>query len=131
MGKLNRKHMERSVKTYWVLSAALSAIMFFSAFYTGAQVEGFRRLGLPDYLRIEIVVAKIIGALLLLFSLTPQRVKEWIYAGFGICLISASVAKLNSGFTVWQVFLDPGIATVVVVVLIWRLYKLNEITTSC
>jgi hypothetical protein len=120
--------MEKSVKIYWALSAALSAIMLFSAFYTGAQIEGFKRLGLPDYLRIELVVAKIIGALLLLFSLTPQRVKEWIYAGYCICLVSAFIAKLNSGFSVLQVLLDPGIATVIVVVLIWYLDKLNEAT---
>jgi hypothetical protein len=129
MGKLKFSHMEKSVKTYWALSAALSAIMLFSAFYTGAQVEGFNRLGLPGYLRVELVVAKITGALLLLFSLTPQRVKEWIYAGFGICLVSAFIAKLSSGFTVVQVLIDPGIATIIVVALIWNLYKLNDVTT--
>ena len=120
--------MERPVKLYWALTAVLSSMMLFSAFYTGIEVEGFKRLGFPDYFRIELVVAKIAGAVLLLFSLTPQRVREWIYAGYGICLISAFVAKRNSGFTIAQVLLDPGIAFVIFVILIVYLDKLNKET---
>ncbi len=48
--------------------------------------EGIRHLGYPDYFRIELIVFKVIGALVLILPMVPLRIKEWAYAGFGITM---------------------------------------------
>ncbi len=53
--------------------------------------EGIRHLGYPDYFRIELIVFKVIGALVLILPMVPLRIKEWAYAGFGITMISAFI----------------------------------------
>ena len=103
---------------YRVLSVVLSAILLGSAYITGTDAEGFRLLGFPDYFRVQLMIGKICGAILLLIPRVPQRIREWIYAGFGINLISAFVAKLNSGYSLAEVLIDPGIIFVLVVLLI-------------
>jgi hypothetical protein len=115
--------MKKSNRVYWLLSGLFSAILLFSAYYTGSEVEGFRRLGFPDYFRIELMIGKIIGAILLLIPQVPQRLREWIYAAFGINLISAFIAKLNSGYSLVEVLIDPGLTFVTVIVLIIFLDK--------
>lgn len=118
--------MKKPRKIYWLLSGFFSAILLFSAFYTGTEVEGFRRLGFPDYFRIELVIGKITGAILLLIPQLSQRIREWIYAAFGINLISGFIAKLNSGFSLPEVLLDPGITFVLIIVLIIYLDKFGK-----
>jgi predicted Abi (CAAX) family protease len=56
----------------------------------------FVHLGFPDYFRVELSVAKILGVLVLLLP-APPRAKEWAYAGFAITLISALIAHLSVG----------------------------------
>lgn len=115
--------MKKYNKVYWLLSGAFSAILLFSAYYTATEVEGFRRLGFPDYFRIELMTGKIIGAILLLIPQVPQRIREWIYAAFGINLVSAIIAKLNSGYSIAEVLIDPGLTFVTIIVLIIYLDK--------
>jgi hypothetical protein len=58
--------------------------------------EAFTRLGFPDYFRVELASAKLLGVGLLLAPV-PARLKEWAYAGFAITLGSALVAHLSVG----------------------------------
>jgi len=58
--------------------------------------ETFTRLGFPDYFRVELSWAKLLGVLLLLAPV-PARLKEWVYAGFAINLVSALIAHLAVG----------------------------------
>jgi hypothetical protein len=53
--------------------------------------EGIRHLGYPDYFRVELIIFKVIGALVLILPMIPKRIKEWAYAGFGITMISAFI----------------------------------------
>jgi len=46
-----------------------------------AMAEGFRHLGFPDYFRVELGIAKLLGAIVLLAPLAT-RLMEWAYAGF-------------------------------------------------
>jgi len=52
---------------------------------------------LPDYFRIELTIAKILGVLALLMPNVPYKIREFAYFGFGITLISASIAHFSSG----------------------------------
>lgn len=85
--------------SYWVTTAIVGIMMAFSAYMylTNPDMkQGFKHLGFPDYFRIELAIAKIIGAVLLLAPV-PARFKEWTYAGFIIVFISAFVAHQASG----------------------------------
>ena len=80
---------------YWVATALFCLEMTFTAYYEflpqGAQA--FARLGFPTAsFRIELSLAKLIGAAVLLLPVVPARLKEWAYAGFAINLISAVIA---------------------------------------
>lgn len=85
---------------YWVSTAFVSALMLFSAFayFTNpGMAEIFKHLGFPDYFRVELGIAKIIGVAALLIPMVSSRFKEWAYFGFAVIFISAVIAHLSSG----------------------------------
>lgn len=91
--------MKKTKIIYWILTAVVALMMYYSAFayLTDPQLTAaFKHLGYPDYFRIELAIAKLIGATLLLVPVST-RIKEWTYAGFVIVFISAFVAHTCSG----------------------------------
>ena len=82
---------------YRVAKGFIIFFMLFSAWFSYSHAEDLRKLGFPDYFRIELVIAKIIGATVLLVPATPPRVKDWVYTGFLIAMISALIAHICSG----------------------------------
>lgn len=85
---------------YWASTGLFCAFLLLTSisYLTDPKfVDIFRHLGFPQYFRVELAIAKIIGVLILLIPQIPSRLKEWAYAGFGITLISGFVAHLNSG----------------------------------
>jgi putative oxidoreductase len=88
---------KQSKTLYWVAKGFISFFMLLTAYFSYTNVEGLRKLGFPDYFRIELVTAKIIGAIVLLLPFTQVRVKEWVYAGFIITMVSALIAHISSG----------------------------------
>ena len=54
--------------------------------------EGIRHLGYPEYFGNALVVFKVLGALTLIISQVPKRIKEWAYAGFAFDFIFASIS---------------------------------------
>ena len=85
--------------TYWITTAIVGLMMTYSAYAYLTQpavAEGFHHLGYPDYFRVELAVAKLMGAILLLAPLRA-RIKEWVYAGFTFTFISAFIAHAVSG----------------------------------
>jgi len=91
--------MKKTKITYWTSTVLLALFMGFSAFSYFANPMaklGFRHLGFPDYFRVELALAKILGAVLLLIP-ANSRIKEWVYAGFTITFISAFISHTASG----------------------------------
>lgn len=91
--------MKKTKIIYWISTAVVALMMYYSAFayLTDPQLTAaFKHLGYPDYFRIELAIAKLIGATLLLVPVST-RIKEWTYAGFVIVFISAFVAHTCSG----------------------------------
>lgn len=85
--------------TYWAATGIISLMMAFSAyayFTDPAVAQGFQHLGFPAYFRIELGIAKLIGAILLVAPVSA-RIKEWVYAGFAISFVSAFIAHTASG----------------------------------
>src|SRR6185503_18248499 len=84
---------------FWIFTALLCLQMGFTAYaqLSLPQVaEMFTHLGFPDYFRVELSWAKLIGVALLLAPV-PARLKEWAYAGFAITLGSALIAHFSMG----------------------------------
>ena len=84
---------------FWVVTALFCLQIGFTAY---AQLrlpqvaEAFAHLGFPDYFRVELTWAKLLGIVLLLAPV-PARLKEWAYAGFAFTLGSALIAHLAVG----------------------------------
>lgn len=84
---------------YWLVTAFFCLQIAFTAY---AQLrlpqvaEAFAHLGFPDYFRVELACAKLLGVLLLLAPV-PASLKEWAYAGFAITLGSALIAHFAVG----------------------------------
>lgn len=91
----HKKNTMKAIKiTYWTVTAIVALMMIYSAYAyltVPAMTEAFHHLGYPDYFRVELAIAKLIGAVLLLVPV-PARVKEWTYAGFIITFLSAFIA---------------------------------------
>ena len=84
---------------FWTVTALFCLQIGFTAY---AQLrlpqvaEAFTHLGFPDYFRVELAWAKLLGVVLLLAPV-PARLKEWAYAGFAITLGSALIAHFAVG----------------------------------
>ena len=91
---------------YWIVTALFCLQLGFTAW---AQLRlpqvatMFTHLGFPDYFRVELSWAKLLGVILLLAPV-PERLKEWAHAGFAITLASALVAHfaMGDGPEVWS-----------------------------
>ena len=98
---------------FWIVTALLCLQMGFTAY---AQLrlpevaEMFTHLGFPDYFRVELSWAKLLGVALLLAPV-PARLKEFAYAGFAITLASALVAhfSVGDGPAVWSWAATTGV----------------------
>ncbi|WP_208427324.1 MULTISPECIES: DoxX family protein [Salinibacter] len=96
---------------YWgstVLFALMMAGSGTMYFVSENMAAKFAQLGFPDYFRIELGIAKLLGAGALVTplprSVLARTVKEWTYAGFTISIVSAMIAHVASG--------DPATALV-------------------
>lgn len=92
--------MKKNAIIYWTTTSLFSVMMLFSAsmYFTSPEVQAnFTKMGFHDAFRIELGLAKIIGALVLMIPFFQGSIKEWAYAGFGITLISASIMHVTNG----------------------------------
>ena len=84
---------------YWIATALFCLQIGFTAY---AQLrlpqvaQAFTHLGFPDYFRVELSWAKLLGIILLLVPV-PARLREWVYAGFAFDLGWAVLAHLSVG----------------------------------
>jgi DoxX-like family len=93
-------HVRNDRLIYWTTTGLVVGVMFLSGLnfaFNPAMKGAFAHLGLPNWFRVELTVAKLLGALALLIPMVPHRIKEFAYSGFAITLISASIAHLSSG----------------------------------
>ncbi len=119
--------MKRNNIVYWIATVIFSLLMIFSAYqyFTNPELKGaFVHLGFPGYFRIELAIAKILGAAALILPMIPLRIKEWAYAGFGITLISAAIAHYSSGDPVAAV-ITPLVFLGILIVSNIFLHKVN------
>ncbi len=120
--------MKKNKIIYWVSTGLFCAFLFLTAtsYFTDPKFVGiYQHLGFPQYFRVELGIAKILGVLMLLIPKVPLTVKEWVYAGFGITLISGLIAHTNSGDSIGYIINVLVWFTLLIVSYIyWR--KLNN-----
>ena len=89
------KSLKKDRIIYWtstiivMLFDAGGAVMFNSPL----AVNAMHHLGFPDYFRVELSIAKMIGGIVVVIPAMPRLLKEWAYAGFFIATISAIIAN--------------------------------------
>ncbi len=128
--------MKRDKIIYWTTTGLVSTVMVFSAISFNLKnpigpevykVEGaFGHLKLPDYMRIELTIAKTLGVLALLLPRIPRRIKEFAYFGFAITLVSASFAHFSIGDPLLFI-IDPLIFLVLLTISYLYYQKLNPV----
>lgn len=100
------KLTNREKVIYRTTTGIVCAVMIFSIInfifndhfpFPNGPEGAFVHLGLPQYFKIELTTAKILGVLALLIPNVPFKIKEFAYFGFGITLISASIAHFARG----------------------------------
>lgn len=132
--------MKRNKIIYWTTTGIVCSVMVFSIINFNLKepvgpevyrIEGaFGHLGLPNYLKVELTIAKILGVLALLIPAIPSKIKEFAYAGFAITLASASIAHFSSGDGLLYI-IDPLIflATLIVSYLYFSKIKGNPVAS--
>ncbi len=103
---------------FWVVTVLLAAMMLFSAWgglMSHEARQGFAQLGYSNSgFRVELSVAKFLGAIVLLVPFTG-RLKEWTYFGFFIDFVSAAVSLAAVGMVHNKEFAGPFVALALLV----------------
>ncbi len=89
------------------------------------SIQIFNDLGVgAAWFRWEVEIGKTIGGIILLLPMIRGRVKEWIYAGFGIDFISAFIAlwAVNGFGQAWFVLIFIAILWLSY----WTYHKMND-----
>jgi hypothetical protein len=92
--------MKKETIIYWATTGIISAMMLFSGYSYFANPDmkaAFAHTGFPDFFRIELGTAKILGVAALLVPMVPTTIKNFAYAGFAIVLASAAFAHYSIG----------------------------------
>lgn len=105
--------MKKNKIIYWIFTGIIVGFdSLIPALTSNTQmaIDSIRRLGYPDYFRVELTIFKVLGGILLILPMVPRRLKEWAYAGFGFNFICATVADiatdgLNGGMSLMPLVL--------------------------
>jgi len=86
--------MQKDKRIYWIITVIAMALIVLPSYFAPREylIESIHRLSFPAYFNIELDILKIVGAILILIPIIPTMFKEWAYVGFGILLLSASLA---------------------------------------
>src|SRR4029078_6649681 len=88
--------------------------------FNESQKGAFQHLGLPDWFRLELTIAKLLAVLAVVAPATRVRAREFAYFGFGLTIVSADIAHLSSGDSAW--FVLPHAFFLVTLVVSYRLF---------
>jgi len=122
--------MKKDKIIYWISTGLIGAMMIFSgySYFTYPQIaDSFKHIGFPNFFRVELGTAKIIGALVLLIPQIPTKIKEWAYARFIITFISAAIAHINIGDPN-RAIITPLVMLAILLVSNFYMSKVNTVT---
>ena len=92
--------MKKIKIAYWIFTSLFAFMMLGSAipdiFSVPVAVEGFKKMGYPEYLLPFLGIAKLLGVVAILIP-GYHRIKEWAYAGLVFDLLGATYSIYSSG----------------------------------
>lgn len=83
---------------FWTSTGILAAMMLFSgiSYLTNEELKvAITGLGFPDFFRVELGLAKIIGAIVLVIPTLPLVIRQFAYFGFALTFLSAALAHIS------------------------------------
>lgn len=85
---------KRAKRTYWIITIIAMVLIVLPSYFAPREylIQSVKSLQFPDYFPLELDILKIVGAIMILVPAIPAMFKEWAYVGFGILLLSASLA---------------------------------------
>jgi uncharacterized membrane protein len=110
--------MKLKKNVYWISTGLVSIGMLISAvnyFFNLELKAAYVHLGFPDWFRVELGIAKLLGALALILPMVSNRLKEWAYFGFFVNFFSAIIAHYMVNDSVSNLF-APFVMLVMVIV---------------
>lgn len=89
-----RQNPGKAKRIYWILTILAMVVIILPSYFAPRAylIQSVKSLQFPDYFPLELDILKIVGAILILVPAIPTMFKEWAYVGFGILLLSASLA---------------------------------------
>lgn len=86
--------MSKEKKVYRIATIIAMIFIVLPSYFAPREYlnETIRRMEFPGYFGLELEILKVVGAVLILIPAIPTMLKEWSYVGFGILLLSASLA---------------------------------------
>jgi len=90
----SQNHDKKAKRIYWIITILTMAVIILPSYFAPRAylIQTTKNLQFPDYFPLELDILKMVGAILILVPAIPTMLKEWAYVGFGILLLSASLA---------------------------------------
>ena len=117
---------------YWITTGLIVLGMLanvYNYFVNPALKVAFTHLGFPDWFRVELGLAKLLGAFALAVPAVPARVKEWAYFGFSISFSSAILAHYMAGDPTFNL-VAPFVILLILVVSYISFHRSNTSTAN-
>ncbi|WP_215222567.1 DoxX family protein [Echinicola shivajiensis] len=92
--------MKRNLIIFWtaiIIIALWEAVMPISTWIFASEyiTVGTNALGYPDYFAYSLIIAKVLGVIAITYPKTPEKLKEWAYAGLSFTLIFAFISHAH------------------------------------
>lgn len=92
--------MKKNKIIFWtstIIIALWEAIMPMTTWIFAPEYMTFgtKALGYPDYFAYYLAIAKVLGVIAIIYTRTPDTLKEWAYAGLSFTLIFAFLSHLR------------------------------------
>lgn len=97
---INQEKMKKDKIVYWICIGLVSVGSFFAAvnYLSNDEIkQAFVHLGFPDYFRVELAIAKMLGVIVLLIPTLNSTIRQFAFFGFSLSYISAFIAHLSIG----------------------------------
>lgn len=85
---------KKQKRIYRIITIIAMVVIVLPSYFAPREylIQSVKSLQFPDYFPLELDILKIVGVVLILIPAIPTMFKEWAYVGFGILLLSASLA---------------------------------------
>ena len=93
------------------------ATMLFAPGYVNA---GTKPLGYPDYFAYTLIICKVLGVFAVSYSKTPDKLREWAYAGLTFNLIFAFISHACVDKNIWFMLLPLVVLGILAVSYLYR-----------